>query len=176
MGLMAIFSDIPIPPVDIADNSLAAFRDIDALDNNALIALAAITLEGFQLGCERPSKLVKRTLGAVVLRQSIHTLQASGHLHGCVMDRSHLDGKHRLQLVTRFDFATPSWHGKPLYQSYLIAASGRPVDDWTGLKGDIHAFSDPDSNSGFLVTRALLAENRLLHGGFFSGRELPKAG
>jgi ABC-type phosphate/phosphonate transport system substrate-binding protein len=44
------------------------------------------------------------------------------------------------------------------------------------LKGDIHAFSDPDSNSGFLVTRALLAENRLLHGGFFSGRELPKAG
>ena len=32
----------------------------------------------------------------------------------------------------------------------------------------MHAFSDPDSNSGFLVTRALLAENRLLPQAFFS--------
>ncbi|AWC23670.1 phosphonate ABC transporter substrate-binding protein [Aminobacter sp. DSM 101952] len=64
--------------------------------------------------------------------------------------------------------ATPSWHGRPLYQSYLIAAEGRDVTDWTGLRGDIHAFSDPDSNSGFLVTRALLAENRLLPTQFFS--------
>ena len=55
--------------------------------------------------------------------------------------------------------ATPSWHGKPFYQSDLITASGRCVDDWTGLKGDIHAFSNPDSNSGFLVTRALLAHH-----------------
>ena len=36
------------------------------------------------------------------------------------------------------------------------------------MKSDVHAFSDPDSNSGFLVTRALLAENKLLPGSFFS--------
>jgi len=64
--------------------------------------------------------------------------------------------------------ATPSWHGKPLYQSYLIVAANREVEDWRALKGDIHAFSDPDSNSGFLVTGALLAENRLLPSAFFS--------
>lgn len=69
----------------------------------------------------------------------------------------------RLDLI-----ATPSWNGKPLYQSYLIVAAGRTVEDWRALKGDIHAFSDPDSNSGFLVTRALLAENRLLPEAFFS--------
>jgi phosphonate transport system substrate-binding protein len=32
----------------------------------------------------------------------------------------------------------------------------------------VHAFSDPDSNSGYLVTRALLAENKLLPQAFFS--------
>ncbi len=42
------------------------------------------------------------------------------------------------------------------------------VDDWTGLRGDVHAFSDPDSNSGYLVTTALLAENRTTPDRFFS--------
>lgn len=64
--------------------------------------------------------------------------------------------------------ATPSWHGRPLYQSYLIAAADRQAADWTGLQGDIHAFSDPDSNSGFLVTRALLAEHGFLPERFFA--------
>ncbi|RYH07222.1 PhnD/SsuA/transferrin family substrate-binding protein [Tropicimonas sp. IMCC6043] len=51
----------------------------------------------------------------------------------------------------------PVWRGRPLYQSYLIAGIG---DDATGLedlRGDVHAFSDPDSNSGFLVTASDLA-------------------
>ncbi|TIL28816.1 MAG: hypothetical protein E5Y79_33640, partial [Mesorhizobium sp.] len=39
--------------------------------------------------------------------------------------------------------ATPVWHGQPLYQSYLIASASRKADDWTGLEGDVHAFSDP---------------------------------
>jgi phosphonate transport system substrate-binding protein len=56
-----------------------------------------------------------------------------------------------LQLV-----AVPLWHHKPLYQSYLIVAR------------DIHAFSDPDSNSGFLVTRAALAELGLRPETFFA--------
>jgi phosphonate transport system substrate-binding protein len=96
--------------------------------------------------------------------QEITALLVSGQIHGAwICGYPYVQFKADLDLV-----ATPSWHGKPLYQSYLIAASGRPVGDWTGLKGDIHAFSDPDSNSGFLVTRALLAENRFLPGGFFS--------
>jgi phosphonate transport system substrate-binding protein len=64
--------------------------------------------------------------------------------------------------------ATPVWRGQPLYQSYLIASSNRAVADWRELRGDVHAFSDPDSNSGFLVTRALLAEQKLLPESFFS--------
>ncbi len=52
----------------------------------------------------------------------------------------------------------PVWHGKPLYQSYLIVKDDRDVGTAEELRGDIHAFSDPNSNSGFLVTRALLAD------------------
>ena len=36
------------------------------------------------------------------------------------------------------------------------------------LKGDIHAFSDPDSTSGYLVTTALLAEEQIRPNEFFS--------
>jgi hypothetical protein len=54
-------------------------------------------------------------------------------------------------------WAMPLWPGKPLHESYLIAAAGRGAD-WPKLRGDVHAFSDSDSNSDFLVTRALFAE------------------
>ncbi len=54
--------------------------------------------------------------------------------------------------------AVPVWRGRPLYQSFLIASAERKAEGLTDLKGDIHAFSDPDSNSGYLVTAAALAE------------------
>jgi phosphonate transport system substrate-binding protein len=69
----------------------------------------------------------------------------------------------RLELV-----AVPVWRGQPRYQSYLIAGqdhAGAGIDDF---RASTHAFSDPDSNSGFLVTRALLAERRVTPEAFFS--------
>lgn len=51
----------------------------------------------------------------------------------------------------------PVWNGQPLYQSYLIAAADDPAQDLGSLRGGTHAFSDPDSNSGFLVTASDLA-------------------
>ena len=57
--------------------------------------------------------------------------------------------------------AVPIWRGKPLYQSYLIAGHDRQANGLDELEGDVHAFSDPDSNSGWLVTTAALtAQNR----------------
>jgi phosphonate transport system substrate-binding protein len=58
-----------------------------------------------------------------------------------------------LQLV-----AVPLWRGRPFYQAYLIVDRDRPGSALADLRGDVHAFSDPDSNSGFLQTRAALAE------------------
>ena len=48
--------------------------------------------------------------------------------------------------------AVPVWRGRPLYQSYLIAGQGVAADNLSDLRGATHAFSDPDSNSGYLVT------------------------
>lgn len=53
--------------------------------------------------------------------------------------------------------AVPRWRGGHLYQSYLIAARDRSAAGLPDLAGDVHAFSDPNSNSGYLVTRAQMA-------------------
>ncbi len=63
--------------------------------------------------------------------------------------------------------AVPLWEGQPLYRSYLIVPATRAAAGIDDLKGDLHAFSDPNSNSGFLVTAALLAERGLRPEGFF---------
>ena len=95
--------------------------------------------------------------------QEITALLVSGQVHAAwICGYPFVQFRDELELV-----ATPSWQGAPLYRSYLITTAGRNVG-WEGLRGDVHAFSDPDSNSGFLVTAALLAENRLRPDQFFS--------
>jgi phosphonate transport system substrate-binding protein len=95
--------------------------------------------------------------------QEITALLVSGQVHAAwICGYPFVQFRDELELV-----ATPSWQGAPLYRSYLITSAARNVG-WEGLRGDIHAFSDPDSNSGFLVTAALLAENRLRPDQFFS--------
>lgn len=64
--------------------------------------------------------------------------------------------KNELEIV-----AVPSWQGSPTYQSYIIGQKGRRFEGLVDLKGDVHAFSDPGSNSGYLVTLAALIEAKL---------------
>ncbi len=63
--------------------------------------------------------------------------------------------------------AVPVWQGKPLYQSYLICRSDLQAESLSDLAGTVHAFSDPDSNSGYLVTTAALTEMGTSPGRFF---------
>lgn len=46
----------------------------------------------------------------------------------------------------------PVWRGAPLYRSYLIVGAEDAAAGLADLKGGTHAYSDPDSNSGWLVT------------------------
>lgn len=62
----------------------------------------------------------------------------------------------------------PVWRGRQSYQSYLITAPGDPAVGLSDLAGGIHAFSDPDSNSGWLVTASDLARRGLKPEGFFA--------
>lgn len=64
--------------------------------------------------------------------------------------------------------AVPVWRGRPLYQSYLIVQPDDPASSLADLNGAIHAFSDPNSNSGFLVTASDLARVGMRPDDFFS--------
>lgn len=95
--------------------------------------------------------------------QEVTTLLISGQLEAAwICGYPYIQYRDQLDLV-----AIPEWNGKPLYQSYLIVADERKADTIHDLKGDIHAFSDPDSNSGYLVTRTLMYEEGLEPETFF---------
>lgn len=73
--------------------------------------------------------------------------------------------QHRAEMAL---LGVPVWRGKPLYQSYLIAAAEDPATSLADLRGGAHAFSDPDSNSGYLVTASDLARRHETPDRFFS--------
>jgi phosphonate transport system substrate-binding protein len=65
--------------------------------------------------------------------------------------------------------AVPLWRGQPLYQSYLIVpADDRETKTVLDLKGKVFAYSDPDSNSGYLYPQYLLATHDQRPAEFFS--------
>jgi phosphonate transport system substrate-binding protein len=62
--------------------------------------------------------------------------------------------RERMQLV-----AVPLYQERPLYQSYLIVpAADYNTQSFSDLAGAVFAFSDPDSNSGYLVPRFQMLE------------------
>ena len=67
-----------------------------------------------------------------------------------------------IQLLT-----VPVYRGAPRYHSYIIVPESSPHQNFSDLKGKIFAFSDPDSNSGFLYPRALMVAQKETPGTFF---------
>jgi phosphonate transport system substrate-binding protein len=54
--------------------------------------------------------------------------------------------------------AVPLYQGQPYYQSYLIRPAGdATVTGWSALAGKVFAYSDPLSNSGWLVAQGEFA-------------------
>ena len=65
--------------------------------------------------------------------------------------------------------AVPLYHGNPLYQSYLIVpASDRKTNSLLDLGGKMFAYSDPDSNSGYLYPQYQLLQAGVNRASFFS--------
>ena len=55
--------------------------------------------------------------------------------------------------------AVPLYHGRPTYQSYLIRHKGdASIRGWSDVRGKVFAYSDPLSNSGWLVAQGELAK------------------
>jgi phosphonate transport system substrate-binding protein len=69
--------------------------------------------------------------------------------------------------------AVPLYRGEPLYQAYLIRPAGTTaIRGWGDLRDRVLAYSDPLSNSGWLVAQAQLAKAGVspteLRRGFFT--------
>ena len=63
--------------------------------------------------------------------------------------------------------AVPVYRGAPLYHSYIIVNKEGPIRGIEDLRGKVFAYSDPDSNSGFLYPQSILAQRKLRAGDFF---------
>jgi phosphonate transport system substrate-binding protein len=95
--------------------------------------------------------------------QEITTLLITGQI-----DAAWICGYPYVQYRNQLDLlAVPVWQGQPLYRSYVIVEASRSAAGFDDLAGDVHAFSDPDSNSGFLVTCDLLADRGVRPEAFF---------
>ena len=109
-----------------------------------------LSMIGSYLGAQlnRPVQLVRRRT-----YQEITALLLSGQLDAAwVCDDPYVQHEDQLELL-----ATPLYKGQPLYQTYVAVNENSPAKTFDDLKGTVHAFSDPDSTSGYLVTRYLLA-------------------
>ena len=96
--------------------------------------------------------------------QEITSLLVSGQLDAAwICGYPFVSYRPQLSLV-----AVPVWQGQPLYRSYLITARDRTASSLDELRGDTHAFSDPDSNSGWLVTATALARRGQVPDRFFA--------
>lgn len=113
--------------------------------------------------------LTKRTRRQVNLVKRRTYQEISALLLSAQLDAAWICGFPFVQYQDQLSLvAVPLFSGKPLYQSYVIVPSGSPATSVDDLKGKSHAFSDPDSNSGFLVTRHLLALQGQSPSSFFS--------
>ena len=107
---------------------------------------------------ERPVTLVKRRT-----YQEITAMLLSGQLDAAwICDDPYVQHIDKLALL-----AVPLYHHKPLYQTYIVVNEASRAQSFDDIRGTVHAFSDPDSTSGYLVTRWLLALRQTTPAAFF---------
>ena len=149
LGLAFPATAARVNPVQIGLTPVFLTSDLDLLSNLAAYLKSAVG---------RDVQLVTRRT-----YQEITTLLVSGQL-----DAAWICGYPFVQYRNLLDvLAVPLWRGQPLYSAYLIVGNALPAEAFDDLAGHIHAFSDPDSNSGYLVTRDLLAARGLVPEAFF---------
>jgi phosphonate transport system substrate-binding protein len=113
----------------------------------------------FEAKLARPVEFVQRGR----YRETMELLR-DGHLDAAwICGFPYVRFRRDLRLV-----AVPLFEGKPLYRSYLIVpASDRSTRTIFDLRGRMFAFSDPDSNSGFLYPTYQLYKAGLRSEAFF---------
>lgn len=108
---------------------------------------------------QRPIRFVQRRSYADVLRLLLEGEAEFAWLCGF----PYWQHRERLELV-----AAPLYRGEPLYRAYLIRSKARgDIRRLEDLAGKAFAYSDPDSNSGFLYVQHRLSAASLSRNQFF---------
>jgi phosphonate transport system substrate-binding protein len=96
----------------------------------------------------RPVELVKRRT-----QEEIWNMLRSGQLDAAwICDLPYVEHADSLALL-----AVPLYRKQPLYETYIIVNSASTITKFDDIRGTVHAFSDPDSTSGYLITCWMLA-------------------
>jgi phosphonate transport system substrate-binding protein len=126
------------------------------LDND--IELLAMVERYLTKRLERPIALIKRRT-----YHEISAMLLSGQLDAAwICDDPYVQYQDKLALL-----AVPLYRRKPLYQTYVIVNDSSTAQSFDDIRGTVHAFSDPDSTSGYLVTRWMLALRQTTPARFF---------
>lgn len=124
------------------------------------IGLASVVLSGDEVYLQRWSQYLERKIGRSVefkflnsCRKAKDLLQAGrvdfawigGYCFVTTMDRGYL------KLMT-----VPVYRGEPRHRSLIIVHQDSPLMRISDLRGQVFAFSDPDSNTGFAYALTLI--------------------
>ena len=135
-------------PMNAAGATEAVSIGLDPLFLDSDIQLLSLIQSYLAAQLGRTVQLIKRRT-----YQEITALLLSGQLDAAwICDDPYVQHEDQFALL-----AVPLYRGEPLYQTYVIVSEGSKAQSFDDIRGTVHAFSDPDSTSGFLVTRSLLA-------------------
>lgn len=146
---------------------------------------AAGAAAGFALPAQTPAGGLKIGLTAVVVREyarffrdfRVYLSLRTGRAVSFVQRKTYAEimdlleqGEIQVAWICGFPFVqkrepeflellvAPLYQGVPLYRSYLIVPQESRATRLKDLKGKVFAYSDPDSNSGYLVPRVQLLD------------------
>jgi phosphonate transport system substrate-binding protein len=107
---------------------------------------------------ERPVRLVKQRTH----RDASTTLLAGQLDAAWISDFLYVQLQDRLAVL-----AVPLYRHQPFRQAFVIVNEASKASTFDEIRGTVHAFSDPDSTSGYLTTQWLLALRRETPANFF---------
>jgi phosphonate transport system substrate-binding protein len=149
-----------------------------------VLALGALLALGGSGAAEVPKEPIRFGLTAAVVRENLDLYERWASYLGrkvgrpvqFVQRRTYREamemletGEHDFSWICSYPFAkfrdsksfglmaVPVFEGKPLYRSYIVVHKDRDFRTIGDLEGRVFAYSDPDSNSGYIVPRQMLS-------------------
>jgi phosphonate transport system substrate-binding protein len=153
-GFAGLVGTWPVPTHGKAEFSLG-FTPV-FLDNDMRLLSLLQRYLGQQL--DRPVRLVRQR----TYRETLVMLLAGQLDAAWISDFLYVQYQDRLALL-----GVPLYRHQPFSQTYVIVNEASKASTFDDIRGTVHAFSDPDSASGYLITRWLLALRRESPAEFF---------